>query len=146
VNATGSKSWGGFATDLLNTIHAPATPENISALITWFKGEQPPNSPNATWNPLNIQNSDFANMGYSKSGHGQWNFPSEQAGISAIMRELTTKMYAPIMQALMQGNNPQGALSAIQSSPWAEGHYGGGLAGQYNPNYYQSLAGGRIAG
>lgn len=146
LTASGQASWGSFAQDLLKSLGVPNTPQNQSAIMTWFISEQPPNSPNATWNPLNIQNADFSGRGYTQSRPGQWNFPSEQVGIQAIVRELTSRMYAPILQALQRGTDPTGVLSAIQASPWAASHYGGNLVGRYNPNYYLSLAGGRIAG
>ncbi len=141
-------TWLDWAHGLEATLQVPETPSNDAALLAWMAGEQPPQSPNAAFNPLNIQNADFAGKGYTKSKFGQWNFPDLQTGIDAVAFELNTKLYAPIKQALAAGNNATAVVQAIQASPWAAGHYGGHLTGVLanvlaNPTMYAS---GRIAG
>lgn len=139
-------TWDQFARALLGALGAPVTADNEAAMLTWFVHEQPPNSPNGAYNPLNIQNDDFAGLGYTKTGHGQWNFPDFTTGVQAVTRELNTRLYAPVKAALMQGNNPVGVLDAVQSSPWAAGHYGGHLASDYSPANLSKYAGGQVAG
>lgn len=121
-------TWGDFAQSLLTELGAPVTDDNINALLGWFAGEQPPDNPNAAFNPLNIQAGDFPHDG--TSGSGQYNFLSYDDGVRQTAAFLRQSYYTGIVGALMAGQSCYEVLSAVQDSPWASSHYGYGLTGQ----------------
>lgn len=119
--------WLTFAQSLLSELGVPDTPANESALLTWFRFEQNPASPNAAYNPLNIQAGDFPHV--STSGTGQYDFASLADGVAQTAAFIRQPYYTDIVAALGRGDNAIGVLDAVQQSPWAESHYAGQLTG-----------------
>jgi len=115
-------TWGDFANALCAALGAPTSTDNIDALLAWFLGEQPPDQPNAAFNPLNIQAGDFAHNG--TSGSGQYNFASFADGVVQTAAFLQQGFYTGIVAALVGNAGCVAVLTAVEQSPWAEGHYG----------------------
>lgn len=139
-------TWGEFAQSLLTELGVPVTDDNVNALLGWFAGEQPPDNPNAQFNPLNIQAGDFPHDG--TSGSGQYNFPTYDEGVAQTAAFLRQSYYVGIVAALQAGGSCYDVLAAVQESPWAAGHYGYALTGQcaaVNANRDRYMAG-QIAG
>lgn len=140
-------SWLDFAQAMLAGLGAPDTHDNEAALLTWFAGEQPPGSPNAAFNPLNIQAGNFAHVG--TSGSGQYDFGDWSSGVRETVQFLTANpAYASIVASLRDGAPAAQTLGAIQASPWAESHYGGRLTGLLSSilGSWSTYANGTIAG
>src|ERR1041385_4161813 len=105
-------NWLDFARGILSALGAPDTPSNEPALLTWFNAEQPPQGPNASFNPLNIQAGDFPHAG--TSGTGQYNFASFNDGVTQTAAFLRQGYYTGIVGALQAGNNADAVLQAVQ--------------------------------
>ena len=118
-------TWGEFATAMLSALGAPESQSNHDALLGWFLGEQPPDAPNAAFNPLNIQAGDFAHVG--TSGSGQYDFADLNDGVAQTVAFLRQGFYVDIVAALTGDLGCAAVLGAVEASPWAEGHYGGTL-------------------
>lgn len=138
-------TWGEFAQSLCGALGVAASADNVNALLGWFLGEQPPNSPNAAFNPLNIQEGD---VGYGESGSGQTNYGSFDQGVAATARVISQGNMAAIRDAMASGASCTDILTAVEQSPWASGHYGYALHNNCatvgaNPGFYM---GGQVAG
>jgi hypothetical protein len=121
--------WVDFARGLLALIDATDTPNNEATLLAWMAAEQPPTSPNAAFNPLNIQA-----HGYPKesgitgtSGTGQFNFADWVTGLTQTATFLSQDRYSSVVAAFRADAPAPQTLTAIQSSGWAAGGYGGQL-------------------
>lgn len=114
-------TWGEFAASVCGALGVPASTDNVDALLGWFLGEQPPDAPNAAFNPLNIQEGD---VGYGTSGSGQTNYGSYDQGVAATARVIAQGNMTGILAAFRSGASCFEILSAVEQSPWAEGHYG----------------------
>lgn len=139
-------TWGDFATALCGAVGAPASSGNVDAFLGWFLGEQAPESPNAAFNPLNIQAGDFPHVGVS--GSGQYDFASFDDGVRETAAFIGQGFYTGIVAALRSDAGCYAVLVAVEQSPWAEGHYGYALHDNCatvgaNPGYYMA---GQIAG
>jgi hypothetical protein len=131
VTGEGNGHWIDFARGVLGVLDAPDTLNNEGALLTWMAGEQPPGSPNAAFNPLNIQAHGYPGEAgiTGTSGTGQFNYTDWQTGIQQTADFLSQGRYQ-IVVADFRADAPAGqTLAAIQSSGWAGGGYGGGLPG-----------------
>jgi len=142
--------WLDWARALLQALGAPDTGDNEAVILTWMAGEQPPGSPNAAFNPLNIQAHGYPGEGgiTGTSGSGQFDFADWWTGILNTVGFLTQPRYASIVADLRSGAPAAQTLGAIQSSGWASGGYGGGLPGllaSIRANWAQ-YANGKIAG
>lgn len=146
----GNGHWLDFARGLLAAIAAPDTHNNEAAILTWMVAEQPPNSPNAAFNPLNIQAHGYPNEAgiTGTSGTGQFNYTDWQTGIQQTAAFLSQSRYG-IVVADFRGDAPAAqTLAAIQASGWAGGGYGGGLPATL-PGvlmHFDDYANGRIRG
>lgn len=111
---TGSGLTGDFATDLLNQLGAPVTPNNVKALDAWHQAE----GGNAAFNPFNTTQSMTGATNYNKVGVK--NYASYQDGLAATVKALQTgsKSYAPILAALKAGNNAIAVADAVGNSQW----------------------------
>lgn len=138
-------TWGEFAASLCTALGVAQSSDNIDALLGWFLGEQPPDGPNAAFNPLNIQEGD---VGYGESGSGQTNYGSYDQGVSATARVISQGNMSGILSAMQAGESCTDILTAVENSPWAGGHYNYALHNNCatvasNEGYY---ANGQIAG
>lgn len=115
-------TWGDFAVALCGALGAPASQGNVDAFLGWFLGEQPPDAPNAAFNPLNIQAGNFSHGG--ESGSGQYDFASFDDGVSQTAAFIRQGFYVDVLAALQTDAGCYAVLSAVEQSPWAEGHYG----------------------
>ena len=143
-------SWLDFARALLSAIAAPDTPNNEAAILTWMAGEQPPNSPNAAFNPLNIQAHGYPGEGgiTGTSGTGQFNYTDWATGVQQTADFLSQGRYS-IVVADFRADAPAAAtLGAIQTSGWAGSGYGGGLPGLLASilTHWSTYANGQIRG
>lgn len=114
-------TWGDFAASVCAALGVPASTDNVDALLGWFLGEQPPNGPNAAFNPLNIQEGD---VGYGTSGTGQTNYGTYDQGVNATARVISQGNMSGILAAFRSGATCYDILVAVEQSPWASGHYG----------------------
>jgi len=123
--------WLDFARGLLAAIGAPDTINNEAAMLTWMAAEQPPSSPNAAFNPLNIQAHGYPGEGgiTGTSGTGQFNFTTWATGIQQTTNFLSQRRYAGVETDFRTDAPAAQTLGAIQISGWAGGGYGGGLPG-----------------
>jgi len=128
ILGTGSqKSW---AKDFLKGLGAPTTATNVKAMTTWMAWEGGQWNNSAHYNPLNttLGAAGASNM----NSAGVKSYPSYQEGLQANISTLKENQrgYAAIRAALMQGNNFQGVVNAIDASAWGT-HipHGGGSSG-----------------
>jgi hypothetical protein len=123
--------WLDFARGLLAAISAPDTPSNEATMLTWMAAEQPPSSPNAAFNPLNIQAHGYPGEGgiTGIAGTGQFNFTDWATGIQQTANFLSQGRYTSVVADFRSDAPAAQTLAAIQASGWAGGGYGGGLPG-----------------
>ena len=125
VKGTGTAgSRGAFAMAVLKGLGAPTTRENISAMLAWMQGEHAAGKGGgAAFNPLNTTLNREGATNFNSVGVK--NFTSWEQGVEATIFAMSggknQARYAHIVAALKQGNNPQGALSALAASPWGTG-------------------------
>ena len=130
ILGTGSqKSW---AKDFLKGMGAPVTTTNIQAMTTWmaWEGGQWHNPDH--YNPLNTTLG--AAGASSTNSAGVKSYLSYQQGLQANISTLKENQrgYAAIRAALMQGNNFQGVINAVDNSAWGSHiptSHGGGSSG-----------------
>lgn len=124
-------NWLDFANALLGQIGAPATPNNQSAILTWMAAEQQPDSPNAPFNPLNIQAHGYPGEAgiVGQAGTGQFAFADFSTGVQQTANFLSQGRYGDVLANLRADAPAASTLGAIQSSGWATSGYGGGLPG-----------------
>lgn len=136
-------NWLQFARALIFDLAVPDTPDNEAAFLTWFNAEQPPNGPNAPFNPLNVQDS-----AWPLNASGQSIYPDWSTGVHSTANVIRQPNMSGILTALELGNNAPAVLTAIQDSPWAGGHYGGQLPGELSSTLsnWDTLANGIVAG
>lgn len=115
-------TWGEFAAALCGALGVPSSQPNVDAFLGWFLGEQPPDAPNAAFNPLNIQAGNFVHG--TTSGSGQYDFASFADGVAQTAAFIRQGFYTGIVAALAAGGDCYAVLVAVEQSPWAEGHYG----------------------
>lgn len=143
-------SWLDFANALLAKLGAPATQNNRSVILAWMAGEQPPNSPNAQFNPLNIQAHGYPGEGgiTGTSGSGQFNFADFNTGVTQTANFLSQSRYAGVVASLRANATAPWTLNAIQGSGWAASGYGGRLTGLLSSvlGNFSQYANGKIAG
>lgn len=139
-------NWLDFVRGVLAALGAPVTPENEAALLTVLRHEQPPESPNAAFNPFNIQAGNFPHV--STSGTGQYDFATFDDGVAQTAAFLRQSNYTGIVASLQAGDDASRTLQAWQDSPWAESHYGYALVGSLGETIanWARYAGGAISG
>jgi hypothetical protein len=122
--SSASGTYGGFARDLLRSLGAPVTNENMQIMVAWFQSES--GGGGGRFNPLNttLNPTDFgypANSASNYNSIGVKNYSSWDQGIKASTFALAgganKARYAAIVQALM-GSDPQAVISGIAGSPW----------------------------
>ena len=146
----GNGRWLDFARGLLTAIGAPDTPNNEAVMLTWMAAEQPPGSPNAAFNPLNIQAHGYPHEAgiTGTSGTGQFDYTDWATGIQQTADFLSQGRYSTVEADLRADTPATDTLAAIQASGWASGGYGGGLPAEL-PGvlaHFNDYANGRIAG
>lgn len=104
-----------FAHDLLSTLGAPETSENIRAITAWAQAE----GTKAAFNPLATTRSapDTTNFNHV----GVKNYPTYAEGVQATAATLQNGLYNNILAALAQGNDAQSVAQAVASSRWGTG-------------------------
>ena len=120
VTGQGNGHWIDFARGLLGALDAPDTLNNEAALLTWMAGEQPPSSPNAAFNPLNIQAHGYPGEAgiTGTSGTGQFNYTDWQTGIQQTADFLSQGRYQTRRGRLPRRRAPQ-AKPSPPSNPQA---------------------------
>lgn len=112
-------SWQG---DLLRSVGAPVTTNNVMFLNAWQQAEGGGQSgPSRTaYNWLNTTQS--APGAVAINSVGVKSYPNYQTGINALSKTLTNGYYNPIVSALRLGNtSPQQLASLVAKSPWGTG-------------------------
>lgn len=112
---TGTAGQEQFARDLLGGLGAPATAENVKAVVAWAKAE----GTKAANNPL------ATTQGWAGAGNfnsvGVKNYSSYADGVAATLKTLRNGHYGPILDALMRGDSATAVGQAVAASPWGTG-------------------------
>ena len=119
------KAW---ATQFLQGVGAPVTDANMQAITTWMNAEGGNWNNTAKYNPLNTTKSMPGAKTMQGSSAGVKAYASWNQGLQANVDTLKLSYYSDVRSALMQGNDTNAVLQAVQNSPWAAGHYGYNLA------------------
>lgn len=106
-----------FAYDVLTRIGAPATKENVRALVAWQAAE----GTRAAFNPLATVRSSKQPGETSFNSVGVKNFPSYQAGLGTTVAALQNGLYGDVLAALQRGDSAQAVAEAVASSRWGTG-------------------------
>lgn len=116
-----NRSWAQL---VLRDVGVPETSVNIDNMTRWMTAENPP----ASWwgknNPLNA--SGPAGAGGSA---GLGSFPDLTAAATATAKIINQTNMAGIKKAFAANANANDFSTAVVKSPWAESHYGVGVAG-----------------
>lgn len=123
-------------------INAQKDPNAVQDILSWMKNEEPANQwwggfgpANAPTrlNPLNTgggagYTGDPVTGNVTSGGLGTYGSLDQAAqAVATTLRDPANSQYgyAPIIQALMQGDNPQQFGQAVSASDWAGSHYAG---------------------
>lgn len=118
-----------WAKDVLTGLGAPATTQNMEAMITWANTESGGYNPSVAggrYNPLNTTEGAVGYVGQGGSQGDIKDFGSYEQGVQAIVHNLTVTKgagYEPIVAALRAGNNPQAVFQAVNGSAFGT-HFG----------------------
>ena len=113
----------GWARAFLAATGEPVTRCNRRVVVQWELREGGGFGNQAENNPLNVNPGPGAGWpGYSATG--AWAFPDPQTGLDYTVATIRNGNYGPVLDALSNGNDPQGVADAIVASPWAGSHYG----------------------
>ena len=114
------KQW---ATDLLKKVGAPVTAANLAGITTWMRYEGGGGGAatgigknSANYNPLNT--TQGAPGSTSMNSVGVQSYLSRDQGLDATVKTLQNGKYGGVLDALKQGNDTAGILSAVGASPW----------------------------
>jgi hypothetical protein len=135
-----------WAVDLLQRIGAPLTPGNEQFVYDWQVSE----GGGGKYNPLNQGpvpgHPELTSTG-PQFGGGAADFVSWDAGIQGAADYLAMPSFSGIADALRAGD-PVTARADLIASPWAQSHYGGGIAFSDSapPGKASALPGGGGAG
>lgn len=132
-------SYGQWAGEFLGTLGAPASRNNLVAVVAWEAAE----GTQATWNPL-ATTKDWPGATIYNS-HGVKNYPSKQDGIGATIAtlELPGRGYEAIVASLKRSADPMETGRAINRSMWCRGCAGGSYVIGIIPaveEYYEQYA------
>jgi len=105
-----------WAKDFLTRLGAPVTEANVQAITAWEQAE----GTKASYNPLATTQGGFAGETQFNSV-GVKNYVSYQDGLDANVKVINNGLYANILAALQQGNDPMAVAKAIAASPWGTG-------------------------
>lgn len=105
-----------WAQALLARIGAPADAQNTAAVVAWEGAEGGHWHNTATYNPLNTTQREPGSR--SVNSVGVEAYTSWDQGLQATTTTLQNGAYAPILDALASGTDPQSVLDAIVASPW----------------------------
>jgi hypothetical protein len=128
-----------WAQQMLGDLGAPINANTTEDVLNWMQSEET----TPTWwggfgtasdptrlNPLNA--GDIGNYGYAGSPltgntllYGLGTYPTLMNAAAASAQMVGQGNMSAIKKALMASDNPQQFLAALQSSPWAGGHYAG---------------------
>jgi hypothetical protein len=106
-------NWQG---QLLRSIGAPATPQNLLFVNDWARAE----GGGAANNPFNTTEPGYGTTGnYNSVGVKEYATP--QQGIAATAATLENGRYGNILSALRHGTDAKLAAAALAASPWGTG-------------------------
>lgn len=112
-----------WRTDVLRSMGAPITPQNLNFLQSWQRWEGGHTNNSATYNWLNTTHG----AGTPINAVGVKAFPSYQAGVQNTVATLTNGRYSDIITGLRSGNPYNHNVSAGLST-WVSGSPTGNLA------------------
>lgn len=132
-------SYGEWASAFLSALGAPASRNNLVAVVAWEAAE----GTQATWNPL-ATTKDWPGA-TTYNSHGVRNYPSMSDGIGATIAtlELPNRGYEPVLANLRRSADPMDTGRAINRSLWCSGCAGGSYVIGIIPaveEYYDSYA------
>lgn len=105
-----------WAQALLARIGAPADDQNTQAVVAWEAAEGGNWHNTAAFNPLNTTQPEPGARSVNSAGVKA--YTSWDQGLVATTTTLHNGNYAPILDALASGTDPQSVLDAIVASPW----------------------------
>lgn len=111
-------TWAG---DLLAALAAPASSENLRALVAWERAEGGHWSNTARFNPLNT--TERAPGSYPINPVGVQAFTSWGEGLQATVATLRNGLYGGILAALRGGACAPCVADAVGASPWGTGRF-----------------------
>ncbi len=107
----------GWETDILNSIGAPVTPQNIQDLDVWQKMEGGSTLNSASYNPLDTTQRGPGSS--SMNSVGVQAYPDWSTGLAATSQTLEYGYYKSIVADLLSGNTPYAQFAAdVNASPW----------------------------
>ncbi len=115
TNASRGERFTTFAQDVLSSIGAQATPENIRGIKAWAlaEGTAAANNPLATTRH-DANTTDFNSVGVK-------NYPSYAEGVEATAATLKNGRYQNILAAFADGSSAERIAAAVANSPWGTG-------------------------
>ena len=105
-----------FAIQLLQSIGAPVTENNIRAMLAQMLAEEPPGE-GAPNNPLNTTR-DVGKYGGWSASPNIASYPSWQIGINETSLTYRSSLYASVIRDLKASADPRKTASDIGASPW----------------------------
>ena len=110
----------GFVQDLLQSIGAPESENNVRAVELWAASEGTPPEWN---NPLATTHDGFGGNPVNQAGVRA--YPSEQEGVAATVATLNNGLYGPVLDALRKDAGLAAVFAAVNQSAWCSGCQGG---------------------
>ena len=136
-----------WAKSVLAGLGAKATPDNISAMMSWMASEGGHWNNSAGYNPLNttydMPGSSLMDAGPGRD-HGVRHYNSWQQGIDATIKTLTgnkadQRGYSTIVDLLKSGAKKDEIMSAVYKSSWGTGKGSGSSFG--SSDFWTNLLG-----
>jgi hypothetical protein len=97
-----------WATDFLNAIGAPLTPQNLAFMNAWIAKESGQYPISYGWNPLNTTQTGPGSYGGGAQGNIQF-FPDYQSGLAANVQTIKNGYYGDLLSVLRGGAPTIGA-------------------------------------
>jgi hypothetical protein len=113
---TGDLTVHQWAQAVLTRLGVPVTPANVTAMVAWAAAEGGNWHNTAHYNPLGTTLREPGST--SMNSVGVQSYVSWDSGISATVSMLNQSNMAGIKRALSKGNDPEGVVTAVLSSPW----------------------------
>ena len=110
-----------WAQALLGELGAPATPENVRAIVAWERAEGGHWSNSARFNPLNTTQVEAGATPMNSVGVQAYS--SWDEGLTATVTTLQNGRYGGVLAALRAGNCAPCVAAAVGASPWGTGAF-----------------------
>lgn len=112
-------TYGEWAKAFLDSCKFPVTVDNLAGVLAWMVSEygiDVPLNNRALNNPLDTTEPYSGATDFNSAGVKDYRSSSD--GLAATKMTLFNGRYGNIIQALSRGNNKEGLVNAVNSSPW----------------------------